>query len=190
MVDDNTIIDLFFERDETAIKVTQEKYGKRLLALSESILYARDEAAECENDTYLRAWQTIPPKEPRTWLFNYLASIIRNLSIDRYRKRKKEESKAEFVTLTDEMAECLPGSESPESVMISEYDRMVLREALNEFVGKLAKEHRVLFIKRYFYFEEPEMIAEEMKRSRSWVKTNLFRIRQKLKKSLLEKKLM
>ena len=158
--------------------------------MSESILYSHEEAAECENDTYLKAWQTIPPKEPRTWLFNYLASIIRNLSIDRYRKHKNEERKAEFVTLTDEMAECLPGSESPETVMISEYDRKVLREALNEFVGKLEKEHRVLFIKRYFYFEEPALIAEELKRSESWVKTNLFRLRQKLKKNLQEKKLM
>ena len=184
MTDDNHIIDLFFERDESAITLTREKYGGRLRRISESILYSVEDAEECENDTYLSAWNTIPPKEPRTWFFAYLTSIIRNLSIDIYRKKQRNERRAEFVALTDELADSIHGAESPEDMMLAELERAKLKASIEIFLRKLDREKRALFIKRYYYFEETGEIAKELGRSESWVKTTLFRLRAKLKKEL------
>ena len=184
MTDDNHIIDLFFERDESAITLTREKYGGRLRRISESILYSAEDAEECENDTYLSAWNTIPPKEPRTWFFAYLTSIIRNLSIDIYRKKQRNERRAEFVALTDELADSIHGAESPEDMMLAELERAQLKASIEIFLQKLDREKRALFIKRYYYFEETGEIAKELGRSESWVKTTLFRLRAKLKKEL------
>ena len=76
-LDDTKIIDLFFERDETAIRYASEKYGNRLRSLSHSIVKDRQTAEECENDTYMEAWDTIPPHKPRSYLYSFLARIIR-----------------------------------------------------------------------------------------------------------------
>ena len=184
MLDDNSIIDLYFARNEMAISATQEKYGGRLRKIAECILFSSEDSDECENDTYLRAWQTIPPKEPRTWLFAYLTSIIRNLAIDRYRKKKSLEKKLEFVSLTEELNEILPGKSSPEEDMISELERVRLKNMIEEFLKSQKAEHRVLFIRRYFYHEEVEELADRFGKSESWVKTTLFRMRKKLKKNL------
>ena len=91
-LDDTKIIDLFFERDETAIRYASEKYGNRLRSLSHSIVKDRQTAEECENDTYMEAWDTIPPHEPRSYLYAFLARIIRHLSLNCCRDRSRLKS--------------------------------------------------------------------------------------------------
>ena len=107
-LDDTKIIDLFFERDETAIRYASEKYGNRLRSLSHSIVKDRQTAEECENDTYMEAWDTIPPHEPRSYLYAFLARIIRHLSLNCCRDRSRLKRSAFICELSAEMEQCLP----------------------------------------------------------------------------------
>ena len=107
-LDDTKIIDLFFERDETAIRYASEKYGNRLRSLSHSIVKDRQTAEECENDTYMEAWDTIPPHEPRSYLYAFLARIIRHLSLNRCRDRSRLKRSAFICELSAEMEQCIP----------------------------------------------------------------------------------
>jgi len=101
-MDDILIVDLFLKRDERALKETQSKYGSRLLRISENILKNLSEAEECENDTYLAAWKSMPPNSPKDYLFAYLAKIIRNLSLNVYKKNKRQKSNAMIIELSSE----------------------------------------------------------------------------------------
>ena len=93
-MDDNYIVDLYLQRDESAIAHTRDLYGTRLCRLAEGILSDAEAARECENDTYLAAWNSIPPHEPRTYLYNYLARIVRHVALDYCRTRDRLKRKA------------------------------------------------------------------------------------------------
>lgn len=148
------------------------------------ILSDAEAARECENDTYLAAWNSIPPHEPRTYLYNYLARIVRHVALDYCRTRDRLKRKAILVELTAEMEQCLPSqTASPENVV----ERMAAEElgrAINVFLRSLPRQQCSVFLQRYWYLDPIEAIAERYGMSRSKVKSMLFRIRKNLKKYL------
>lgn len=180
-MEDGRIIDLFLQRDESAIRQTAEKYGSRLRALSLHITADAQTAEECENDTYLEAWSRIPPHEPRDYFYAFLARITRNVSIDRCRKRTALRRDAAVVELTDELAACLPAVDGVESVA----DAQALGDAISRFLRTLSREKRVIFLRRYFYLDTVAAISQRMGIGESKVKTVLFRIRRDLRTYLI-----
>jgi RNA polymerase sigma-70 factor (ECF subfamily) len=181
-LNDEKIVELFLERNEEAIGKTSEKFGKRLQKLSFGITEDFETAEECENDTYLEAWNRIPPHEPKSYLYAFLARITRHLSIDRCRERERLKRKAFLCELSAEMEECIP---SPDD-MDCKIDDMVFAEAINRFLRNLSEEKRNIFIRRYWYLDSVSEISKRFSLSESNVKKTLFRLR-KNRKEYLEK---
>lgn len=176
-MDDNKIIDLYLHRDETAIKQTSEKFGDRLRALAYGIVKDHQTAEECENDTYLQAWNSIPPHEPRNYLYAFLARITRHISLDCCRKRSRLKRSAYISELSAEMEQCIPAPDDMECRI----DDIVLGQAINKFLGTLSEEKRNIFIRRYWYLDSISDIARRFSLSESKVKTMLFRSRNRLR---------
>lgn len=179
-MEDGQIIELFLARDETAIERASEKYGLRLRGLALHIVQEAQTAEECENDAYLAAWNAIPPHEPRDYLYAFLARIIRNIALNRCRDQKRLKRDAFVAELSREMEECIPAPDDLESRL----DDMVLREALNGFLGTLGEEKRNIFLRRYWYLDSVAEIAKRFGMSQSKVKTTLFRVRKQLREYL------
>ena len=181
-MEDEKIIELFFLRDEKALKRTAEKYGARLRSVSFGITSDEQTAEECENDTYLEAWNAIPPNEPRTYFYAFLARIVRHISIDRCRERKSLKRDAYIVELSRELAESVPASDSVESKM----DAKALGEAISRFLLTLSDEKQIIFMRRYFYMDSIDEISRRLSVSESKVKTTLFRMRNSLRDYLIK----
>ena len=107
-MEDAKIVEQFLKRDESAIANVADKYGSRLRRIANNILADPAEAEECENDTYMEAWKSIPPHEPKDYLFTYLARIIRNISLDLCRRRSRLKRSAILTELTEEIEQCIP----------------------------------------------------------------------------------
>ena len=180
MMDDSKIVDMYLSRDENVISMTSEKYGSRLRSMALRILGDLPSSEECENDTYLKAWGLIPPNEPRTYLFAFLGRITRHLAIDTCRKRSASKRSALLCELTDEMAECIPDKASTESAA----DSIALKEAVNSFLKSLSSEQRIMFIRRYWYFDSVSDLCSRCGWSQSKVKTSLYRLREKFRNHL------
>lgn len=179
-MDDSSIVELFLERDESAIDEASAKYGKRLFSLAYGILHDLQTAEECENDTYLEAWNSIPPHEPRDYLYAFLARITRNAALNRCRDRERLKRKAAICELSTEMEECIPSLDDVEC-RISD---MELSRVINSFLAVLGEEKRRIFIRRYWFLDSVTDISERYDISVSKVKTTLFRCRAQLKKRL------
>lgn len=179
-LEDSDIIRLYWRRDEAAIRHTAEKYGKRLRALSYGIVRDRQTAEECENDAYMEAWNSIPPHEPESYLYAFLARITRHKSLNCCRERKRLKRSAFLCELSAEMEECIP---SPDDVACR-MDAMALGEALNGFLGTLSDEKRNIFLRRYWYLDSIADISRRFAISESKVKTTLFRSRNQLREYL------
>ena len=177
---DSQIIALFWERNEDAVRQTDAVYGSRLFAVSDRILRSRRDAQECVNDTYLKAWQTIPPQRP-CYLFAYLAKICRNLSLERLRRQSAAKRSALVVELTREMEQCIPDRSRER-----EAERQAIAMALNRFLGSLPRESCLIFLRRYWFADSIQEIADRYRISQSKVKTQLHRTRKKLR-AFLEK---
>lgn len=181
-MDDTKIVELYLCRDENAITYTAEKYGKRLQNISFGIVGDRETAEECENDTYNEAWCSIPPSEPKNYFYAFLCRIIRNISLDRCRKRETLKRKAYISELSLELENCIP---SPDDCQ-QRIDDLVFGEMLNKFLGALSSDKRKIFVRRYFFLDSIESIAERFCVSESKVKTTLFRTRNELKNFLIK----
>ncbi len=179
-VDDNEIVELYIERDESAIEKTAEKYGSRLRSLAYGILCDRQSAEECENDTYMKAWNSIPPNEPRSYLYPFLARITRHIALNLCRDRERLKRSAFICELDSEMEQCIP---APDDIGMK-MDEIALGGAINTFLGALDEEKRNIFIRRYWYLDSVADISARFSMSESRVKTTLFRLRIKLKKHL------
>ena len=179
-MDDNRIVELYLRRDETAIGQTAEKYGKRLRALSYGIVNDEETAEECENDTYMEAWKRIPPHEPRSYLFAFLARMTRNISLNRCRERDSLKRSAHILELSAELEQCIP---SPDDVECRIADAE-LSNAINGFLRLLDDEKRYIFIRRYWYMDSISDISKRFTISESKVKTTLFRCRSRLRQYL------
>lgn len=176
-MEDSHIIDLYWQRDEQAIKESQRKYGGYCSTIAGNILHSAEDTEECVNDTWLRAWNIIPPEKPNR-LAVFLGRITRNLAIDRFRSdTSKKRGGGQMALCLDELAECI-GEDSPIE------DRLALREGLNRFLRELPDKNRTVFLLRYWYMMPVSEIAKRYDLSEGAVKMLLQRIRNKLKEYL------
>lgn len=172
-MDDSRIVELYNARSEAAISETSAKYGARLRRIALALGCDELTAEECENDVYLRAWEQIPPRDPRGYLFAFLSRLMRGAAIDRLRRESSAKRSAAFIELTEELAEILPDGRTVES----EAEANELGRLINGYIGGLSEEKRALFIRRCWYFESIEELAESFGCSKGRVKTRLSRIR-------------
>lgn len=179
-MEDRQIIELYWQRDEAAIGETDAKYGVYCFSVAQNILTNREDAEECVSDTWLRAWNTMPPQRP-SYLRLFLAAITRNLSFDRYRARSAaKRGGGEVESALEELEECVPGSADP----AAEVEAQELAESVNRFLRGLPQRDCDIFLRRYFYVEPPAEIAERYQLKKSHVLVLLSRTRQKLKDHL------
>lgn len=179
-MEDSQIIALYFQRDEDAIRQTALQYGSKLYALAHRILENREDAEESVSDTYLKTWNSIPPTRPEHF-FAYLAKICRFAAFGRLDWRNAAKRKAEMVELTAEMELCIPDLRQELQLESEELGRL-----LNAFLGTLNEESRRIFMRRYWYADSVEEIAQRYGIGQSKVKTRLMRARNALR-SFLEK---
>ena len=178
-MEDSKIIELFWERSEYAISETDRKYGKYCYAIAYNILYSEPECEECVNDTYLRAWDTMPPEKPIA-LSAYLGRITRNLALDRLAYQKREKRDSAFATVLDEVSEMLPDA----STMPEGADDFALREAINSFLRSLEANTRIIFVRRYWYDSAISEIAADYSLPVGTVKSTLSRTRKRFREYL------
>jgi RNA polymerase sigma-70 factor (ECF subfamily) len=179
-MEDSQIVDLYLQRDEMAVDHTAEKYGHRLRRLSQGIVDDEQTAEECENDTYLQAWQRIPPHEPRDYFYEFLARITRHLSIDRCRSRDRLKRQAQMVELSQELESCIPAPEDTPCRV----EGKLLAESISGFLRTLPENQRRVFLRRYWYADSVQDIARRYHMSQSKVKSMLFRTRNSLREHL------
>ena len=177
-MDDRKIIELFFERSEKAIEESQKKYGRYISAVADSVLASKEDAEEVVSDTYLRTWNSIPPQKPKR-LGAFMATIARNLALDRYAARRKERENVAAEAVLDELADCLP-----DSAGLSPADEFHLRQAVNSFLSSLDERTRVIFMRRYWYMMPIARIAYQSGLTESNVKVILHRTRKQFKEHL------
>lgn len=181
-MEDESIIQLYLERDEDAILRTSEKYGSRLRGIAYGITLDRETAKECEIDTYLNVWKQIPPHEPKTYFFAFLARITRFIAIDRCWERLALKRGMCISLLTEELASCLPSSDNVEDETVAK----LLGEEISRFLYTLPEEKQIMFLRRYFYLDAVSEISDRLSISESKVKTSLFRIRNDLRRHLVK----
>lgn len=170
---DEKILDLYWQRDEHAIDETKSKYGAYCGKIAHNILSCREDEEECLSDTWLRAWNSIPPKRPSVFS-SYLGAITRNCSINMLKKRKQP------PLFFDELEECIPYGLSTDD----DFDEKELEALLNSFLSSLSKIERYVFLRRYWFCDSISQIASAADFSESKVKSMLFRIRNRLKREL------
>ena len=171
---DSQIIALFWERNEEAIQETDAVYGRKLYASSDKILHSNQDAEESVSDTYMRAWETIPPQKPN-YFFAYLAKICRKFSLSKLQWNSAAKRTAEVVSLTQEMEQCIPDRSHERTLEGEEIGRV-----LNRFLDSISLESRLIFMRRYWYTDSIQEIAARYNISQSKVKTQLHRTRNKL----------
>ncbi|MBR4761014.1 MAG: sigma-70 family RNA polymerase sigma factor [Clostridia bacterium] len=173
-MDDTRIIDLYFKRSESAIIESNKKYGGYCGKIANNILGSFEDAEECVNDTWFRAWNAIPPKRPER-LAVFFGRITRNLAIDRYRKKRSEKLGGGQIALClDELEECI-GETNPIA------DAIGISELLNGFLSDLPERTRNVFLFRYWYMMPVAEIAAQTGMNEGAIKMTLQRVRNKLK---------
>ena len=177
-MDDAKIIELFWARDEQALAETEAVYGGKLRRFAEKILKNTEDAEECVSDTYLKAWETIPPQKP-VYFFAYLVKICRHFAFGRLDWKSAAKRQADIVELTAEMEACIPGDCLEKKLESEEIGREI-----NQFLASLPKESRVIFVRRYWCADSIQEISKRYRISESKVKTSLHRTRIKLRKYL------
>lgn len=176
---DSRIIELYFARDEAAINLTNQKYGRYLKSIAYNILQNEEDSDECVNDTYINAWNSIPPKKPNR-LQTYLGKITRNISLNLIEKHNALKRGNNQVSLVlDELSECIP-------TIGNDFEDAELTELINRFLSSLSSEACKVFVLRYWYVYSSAEISGFCKISESNVNVSLFRTRKKLK-AFLEK---
>lgn len=176
---DHEIIDLFFERSERAITELTRKYGAAVKHVASNILRDAQDVEECESDTYLQVWRSIPPKRPE-YLGAYVCRIARNVSLSRYHANTAQKRNSFYDTALEELEETIPALSTVES----EYDAKELRVYLNRFLQAQSQDDRYLFLRRYWYGDGIRQIAESMDITPHTASVRLFRLRQKLQNYL------
>ena len=173
-MEDSKIIELFFARNEDAIKQTDDTYGRRLYHLADNIVHNGEDAEESVSDTYLKVWETIPPHRPK-YYFAYIAKICRHFALDKLDWKNAAKRNAEVVSLTQEMELCIPDTERDREMAGKE-----LGMILDAFLRTLTPENRVVFLRRYWYVDTIAEIAARYGISESAVQMRLNRTRAKL----------
>jgi len=179
-MEDSKIIDLYWKRSETAITESSNKYGKYCKSISYNILHNLEDALECVNDTWLAAWNNMPPQKPNI-LSAFLGKITRNLSINRYKAYTTQKRGGNQMDLAlSELEECISGSDP----IAEAIDQMTLTTAIDSFLHNQTQERRMIFVRRYWYLSTIEEIARDYGMSLSKTTSLLFRMRKELKEYL------
>ena len=179
-VSDEQIVELYWKRDETAIRETDSKYGKYLLTVAYNIVRDRLDCEECLNDTYVGVWNAIPPARPNAFKA-FLTTVMRRVAVNRYHRNHRKGSLPSEMTISlSELEGILTESETPEEA----YDAKRLGEIISRFVAELSERGRYVFMSRYYMAERVDTIARDLRVSRSTVQKELARIREDLKKKL------
>jgi RNA polymerase sigma factor (sigma-70 family) len=180
-VEDSEIIQLYFARNETAIEETSKKYRNYCNRIAHNILSNVEDSEECVNDTFLGAWEAIPPKTP-TKLSSFLGRITRNIALNKYDYYMAKKRNNKFDTILDELNDCLS---SPDNVE-SQYEEEQIAESISNFLLKINEDHRNIFLRRYWYSDSLADIATRFSISESKTKSILFRTRKKLQLHLMK----
>ncbi len=175
-MEDRQIIDLYWARSETAISETEKKYGRYCRYIAYRILENDEDAKEIENDTYLKAWNSIPPSRPYP-LKTFLGTVSRNLALDRYEKRHAQKRGGQAEAVLEELSECIPDNDVGNDIG----ELFALRDAMNRFVRSLPDKAQNVFVRRYWYSSPIAEIAEDLDMKESSVSVLLLRTRKKLK---------
>lgn len=179
-MEDNQIVELYFQRNADAIKETDSKYGSYCFAIADNILHNREDSEECVSDTWLSAWNAMPPHRP-TVLRMFLAKITRNLSFNRFHARNaKKRGGGEIYLVLEELAECIANESDTEN----EYIAKELEQSIRLFVRGLPEREGNVFVRRYFFTEPVAVIANRYGMNDNNVMVILGRARKKLKAHL------
>lgn len=178
-MNDIEIVELFWQRDEAALTATDRKYRGYLMKIATNVLNNTEDGQEAVNDTYLKAWNAIPPHKP-SLLSTFLGKITRRLSIDKLRtKTRGKRGGSEYQLSLDELCDCTGGDDPAE-----DYETMELAKAISTYLRSISKEKRTVFVWRYYFCEPIKDICIRLGESESSVKSKLHRIRQGLKQHL------
>lgn len=177
-MDDNGIIEMYFARNEEAVRETASKYGAYCATIARNILGNAQEEEECVNDVYFRAWSSIPPTRPRS-LRAYLARLTRNAALNRIRSRNAQKRGGGFEAASEELSDIADAYSVEE-----EFDAAVLAELINKFLAALPRDKRLVFMGRYWYFDSVKNIAAKTGFTQSKVNMTLSRTRAELKEFL------
>ena len=180
-MEDHQIIELYWQKNADAISETAGKYGAYCFAIAENILHNAEDSEECVNDTWLRAWNAIPPQRPDA-LRVFLAKITRNLAFNRFNARNAEKrGGGEIALVLDELGDCLGGADAE-----TEYEAKELRRCVRLFVRSLPERDGNVLARRYFFAEPVADIAKRYGLSENNVMVILSRTRRKLKAHLMK----
>ena len=176
---DLQIVEMYWKRNEQAISVTAEKYGTYCYSVAYGILHNEEDSKESVNDTYMSAWNSMPPHKPNV-LKTFLGKITRRLSIDKLKRKNAEKRGGEIAEVLDELSEFISPSGDP----IAEMEKDMLDKTINTFVRELRDTEQRVFLCRYWYAKPVKEIAKLFGFSESKVKVMLMRTRNKLKERL------
>ena len=179
-MDDQQIIDLYFDRNEQAISETDMKYGKLCHNIAYNILSNREDSEECVNDTYIGVWNAIPPTRPNNFMA-FVCRIARNLSLKRLEFLKREKRSADVILSLDELSAVLPDERYAPDVSDEDVGRLI-----SQFLRTQKEDVRNVFIRKYYFFDSVKEIAERYSFTESKVKNMLFYTRNKLKDYLIK----
>ncbi len=180
MMSDEQIVALYWERDEQAIRETTQKYGDLCLSIARNILHNECDAEECTNDTYLKVWNSIPPATPKS-LKVFVYRIVRNIALNRMVYNHRQKRDVSQIVMLSEIE-----SDLPDEVLIAEEDP-ILGQMISDFLREEKEHIRKVFVRRYFYSESINQIAERYGYTESKVTSMLFHTRKKLRKYLNER---
>ena len=182
MIDDEKIIELFFERSEQGIQELDIKYGKVCHKLSYNIVSNRQDAEECVNDSYLGAWNAIPPAKPDP-LLTYICKIVRNISLKIYYRKEAAKRSSHYTIAMEEIEACIAAPNTVEA----EIEARELAHIIESFLDTLTMENRIIFMRRYWFYDSCKDIAEFVGLTEKNISVRLTRIRQKMKDYLIER---
>ena len=174
---DEAIVALYFDRSEEAIAESDRKYGKTCHTIAYNILHSDEDAEECVSDTWIRAWNAIPPEKPAR-LGAWLSTVTRRLALTRYEKRTAAKRYGGMETSLEELSECVADG----GLTIA--DEVAISTAINSFLASLPTRARMVFMRKYWYMDSVADIARAMGMTESAVKVTLHRTREKFRKHL------
>lgn len=182
-MEDIKIIQLYWDRNQSAIKETEAKYGNYCTSIARNILGSYEDAEECVNDTYLNAWNSIPPHRPNM-LSTFLGKITRNLSFNKYKHiHTTKRGGSEIPAILDELSECISGTNNVEQEV--EYHELV--SIINDFLNSLSSKKRNIFVCRYWYNDSISAIAKQFHMKENAVSMTLRRTRAALQQYLIDR---
>ena len=181
-MDDKQIIELYFERNEQAIKETQTKYGAFCHRIAMNVLGIHEDAEECVNDTYYSVWKQIPPTVPEVFKV-YLGRITRNLSISRFRAMRAKKRYSSMEIMLSELNDCVPSSSNVEQTI----EVMQLSDYISEWLDSLPEEDCALFVRRYWFGDEVQELAKKCGITAAKMAQRMLRLRKSLKAALEQK---